>query len=311
MTHTAERQYLDLLTRIRDEGDEKSDRTGTGTRSVFGPQMEYDLREGFPVLTTKRVALGTVATELCWMLHGDNNLQYLVERNCNIWNEWPFVSYLHRTGQVIPEQDSPEWKAAMNEYVTQVKQDDAFAKRNGDLGPVYGYQWRYWQDGRGGEIDQLASVQDAIRTTPDSRRMIVNTWNVADIDDMAKSGLPPCHMMYQFYVSKNGELDMKLYQRSADMFLGVPFNMAQYAMLLTMMAQTTDTTPRRLVHTFGDAHIYSNHFDQVNMQLERTPLAAPQIRLNPDVKDIWDFEPEDISIEGYEHYPAIRAQVAI
>lgn len=311
MAYSAERQYLDLLTRIRDEGDEKSDRTGTGTRSIFGPQMEYDLREGFPVLTTKRVALGTVATELCWMLHGDSNLQYLVERNCNIWNEWPFVSYLQRTGQVIPEQDSPEWKAAMQQYVMRVKQDDEFAQHYGDLGPVYGYQWRHWQDDHGGEIDQLAQAQNTIRNNPDSRRIIVNTWNVADIDNMAKSGLPPCHMMYQFYVSKDGELDMKLYQRSADMFLGVPFNMAQYAMLLTMMAQTTGTTPRRLVHTFGDAHIYSNHFEQVNTQLEREPYTPSTIQLNPDVKNIWEFEPEDVSIENYRHHPAIRAQVAI
>ncbi len=311
MAHAAERHYLDLLTRIRDEGDEKGDRTGTGTRSVFGPQMEYDLREGFPLLTTKKIALGTVATELCWMLKGDRNLRYLVERNCNIWNEWPFVSYLERTGQVIPAQGTDEWKSAMADYVEAVKVDDNFAEEYGDLGPVYGYQWRHWPNDTSEGIDQLAIAQDTIRYNPNSRRNIVSAWNVGELNAMSESGLPPCHMMYQFYVSKNGELDMKLYQRSADMFLGVPFNMAQYAMLLTMMAQTTDTTPRRLVHTFGDAHIYSNHFDQVNMQLERTPFAAPQVHLNPDVKEIWDFEPEDISIEGYEHHPAIRAQVAI
>lgn len=311
MARSAEHQYLDLLTQIRDEGDEKSDRTGTGTRSIFGPQMEYDLREGFPVLTTKRVALGAVATELCWMLKGDRNLRYLVERNCNIWNEWPFVGHLLATGQPIPPQGSEEWKGMMAEYVRNVKTDDNFAEEFGDLGPVYGYQWRHWPDGTANGIDQLAIAQDTIRNNPNSRRNIVNAWNVSDLDDMSKFGLPPCHMFYQFYVSKDGQLDMKMYQRSADMFLGVPFNMAQYAMLLSMMAQTTDTTPRRLIHTFGDAHIYSNHFDQVNTQLEREPYAAPTIRLNPDVREIWDFEPEDIEIVDYEHHPAIRAQVAI
>ncbi|MGB4762787.1 MAG: thymidylate synthase [Candidatus Saccharimonas sp.] len=311
MARSAEQQYLDLLTDIRDNGDDKGDRTGTGARSVFGPQMEYDLREGFPLLTTKKIALGTVATELCWMLKGDRNLRYLVERNCNIWNEWPFVNYLYETGQPIPPQDSEEWKGAMAEYVHNIKTDDNFAEEFGDLGPVYGYQWRHCPDGTANGIDQLAIAQDTIRYNPNSRRNIVSAWNVSEIDAMSKSGLPPCHMMYQFYVSSKGELDMKMYQRSADTFLGVPFNMAQYAMLLTMMAQTTDTTPRRLVHTFGDTHIYNNHFDQVNTQLEREPYAAPTINLNPNVTEIWDFEPEDITIAGYEHHPAIRAQVAI
>lgn len=311
MTRSAERQYLDLLADIRDNGDSKGDRTGTGTRSIFGPQMQYDLREGFPLLTTKKITLGTVATELCWMLKGDRNLQYLVKRNCNIWNEWPFVSYLRRTGKTIPEQGTDEWKSAMADYVELVKTDDAFAEEFGDLGPVYGYQWRHCPDGSENGIDQLSIAQDTIRNNPNSRRNIVNAWNVSELDAMSKSGLPPCHMMYQFYVSSKGELDMKMYQRSADTFLGVPFNMAQYAMLLSMMAQTTDTTPRRLIHTFGDTHIYNNHLDQVEAQLARDPYPAPTIQLNPAVKDIWDFEPEDITIRGYQHHPAIRAQVAI
>lgn len=308
---SAERQYLDLLTEIRDEGDNKSDRTGTGTRSIFGPQMRYDLREGFPALTTKRVALGAVATELCWMLQGDRNLQYLVQRNCHIWNEWPFVSYLNRTGQAEPEQGSDEWTAAMANFVEQVKTDDDFAATFGDLGPVYGYQWRHWPNGTEQGIDQLAIAQDTIRNNPDSRRNIVNAWNVGQLGEMSESGLPPCHMFYQFYVTSDGELDMKMYQRSADMFLGVPFNMAQYAMLLSMMAQTTGTTPRYLTHTFGDAHIYNNHFDQVETQLAREPYDPPRLVLNPDVKDIWDFTPQDVKIEDYQHHPGIKAPVAI
>lgn len=273
--------------------------------------MQYDLREGFPALTTKKVALGAVATELVWMLKGDRNIKYLVERGCNIWNEWPFYAYLQHTDQTIPPQGSDEWKGLMSKYLDKIKTDDNFAAEFGDLGPVYGYQWRHFPDGSFNGIDQIAIAQDTIRNNPDSRRIIVDAWNVSEIEEMSKSGLPPCHMMYQFYVTNDGELDMKFYQRSADMFLGVPFNMAQYALLLSMMAQTTGTKPRRLIHTFGDAHIYSNHTNQVRTQLSRVPFEPPTLRLNPDVKEVWDFEPTDVEIIGYQSHPAIKAQVAI
>lgn len=312
MGNNAEQQYLDLLTDIRDTGDHRGDRTGVGTRSVFGPQLRYDLREGFPLLTTKRVAMGAIATELCWMLKGDRNIRYLLEHNCNIWNEWPFVNYLRETKQPIPPQGTDEWREKMSEYVELIKTDDNFAEDYGDLGPVYGYQWRHWQDGREFDgVDQLAIAQDTIRHSPTSRRNVVSAWNVGDLKAMEKSGLPPCHMFYQFYVTSNGELDMKMYQRSADMFLGVPFNMAQYALLLTMMAQTTGTTPRTFTHTFGDAHIYTNHTDQVNQQLAREPRKLPSLTLNANVKEIWDFNPEDITVEDYNPHPPIRGQVAI
>ena len=309
----SESQYLNQLRLVRKHGEVGPDRTGTGTQSIFGPQMEYDLREGFPLLTTKRMTMGTIATELCWMLKGDRNIQYLVERNCNIWNEWPFVSFLQATGQQIPDQGSDEWKEKLADYVKSIKDDDAFAEEFGDLGPVYGHQWRHWPDGSEQGIDQLGAAQQTIVENPRSRRNIVSAWNVGELEAMNKSGLPPCHMMYQFYVTNDGSLDMKLYQRSADMFLGVPFNMAQYALLLTMMAQVTDTTPRRFVHTLGDTHIYLNHIEQVDLQLSRSKqqFAPPTISLDPSIKHLEEFEPEHITIENYNHHPAIRAPVAI
>ena len=311
MADSAEKQYLELSRHILNQGEIKTDRTGTGTRSIFGPQMQYDLREGFPALTTKKVALGAVATELVWMLKGDRNIKYLVERGCNIWNEWPFYAYLQQTGQTIPPRGSDEWKGLMSAYLESIRNDDNFAAEFGDLGPVYGYQWRHCPDGSFNGVDQIAIAQDTIRNNPDSRRIIVDAWNVSEIEEMSISGLPPCHMMYQFYVTNDGELDMKFYQRSADMFLGVPFNMAQYALLLSMMAQTTGTRPRHLIHTFGDAHIYNNHVVQVKTQLRREPFEPPALKLNPDVKEVWDFEPTDVEIIGYQSHPAIKAQVAI
>ncbi len=308
---SAEQQYLGLLEKIRDEGETRGDRTGTGTRSLFGEQMTYDMRDGFPMLTTKKIFVKSIMHELLWMLNGDSNIQYLAQNNVNIWNEWPFVSYLERTGQQVPRQDSPEWQELMQNYLEHITTDDNFATEHGDLGPVYGYQWRHWPRPGGGEVDQLAEAQHTIRTNPDSRRIVVSAWNAADIEEMAVSGLPPCHMFYQFYVSKGEYLDMKMYQRSADMFLGVPFNMAQYAMLLSMMAQTTDLKPRNLVHTFGDTHIYNNHVNQVNEQLAREPLSPPTLSLNPDVKEIWDFGIDDITIEDYQSHPAIKAPIAI
>ena len=308
---SAERQYLDLLEDIKDNGTDKSDRTGTGTRSIFGEQMRIDLREGLPVLTTKKVFTRAIIHELLWMIKGDQNLQYLAQNNVNIWNEWPFVSYLERTGQVAPPQDSEEWNGLMEEFLEQVRNDDGFAAEFGDLGPVYGKQWRHVDDPTSGKyIDQLADAQDALRSNPDSRRIIVDSWNVSELNEMLRSGLPPCHALYQFYTA-DGNMDLKLYQRSADMFLGVPFNMVQYALLGSMMAQSTGHTARYFVHSFGDTHIYNNHVDQVNEQLSREPRAVPTLRLNPEVTDVFDFTADDITIEGYDPHPAIKAQVAI
>lgn len=313
----AETQYLDLLRDIRDNGEQRGDRTGTGTRSIFGRQLDYDLRKGAPILTSKRVALGAVAHELVWMLHGDSNIKYLAENNVKIWNEWAFEPALLRMGYQIPEQGSEEWDRLMELYINRMRTDDRFANMYGDLGPVYGYQWRHAPKDGGGEVDQIADVQDALRHNPFSRRLIVDSWNVGQIDQMA---LPPCHLLYQFYSSTTHDpesgkpyLDMKMYQRSADMFLGVPFNMAQYAMLLTMMAQATDHEPRILSHTFGDTHIYNNHGEQVDLQLSRADdlYPAPRIELNPDIHDITKFTRADINIVGYESHPAIRAQVSI
>lgn len=317
---SAEHQYLGLLQTIRDDGGQRGDRTGTGTRSLFGEQMRYDLREGFPALTSKRIALGAVAHELIWMLDGDNNLQYLAKNNVNIWNEWPFKAYLDSQNEPLPEQGSPEWKAKMSDFLDNVRSNDDFAAKYGSLGPVYGYQWRHWPKGDGSEVDQITEAQDTIRNNPDSRRIIVSAWNTGDIEAMSKSGLPPCHAFFQFYASNQRDpetdkpyLDMKLYQRSADMFLGVPFNMAQYAMLLTMMSQTTDRTPRYFTHSFGDTHIYNNHIEQVNEQLSRRDNLYPSatLELNPEVRDVTKFTFADIAIKDYQHHPAIKAPVAI
>lgn len=317
---TAENQYLSLLRRIRDEGEERSDRTGTGTKSLFGEQMKFDLREGFPLLTSKRVAIGAVAHELVWMLSGSSNIRYLAENNVGIWNEWPFKAYLKATGQQLPEQGSDEWNSRIDQFIDNIKTDDKFAAEYGDLGPVYGYQWRHWPDSRGREVDQILEAQRTIRENPDSRRIIVNAWNVGDLEDMSISGLPPCHMTFQFYASEQIDpttgqqyLDMKLYQRSADMFLGVPFNMAQYAILLSMMAQSTDRTPRYFVHTFGDTHIYNNHTDQVDEQISRESdlYPSPVLELNPEITDITNFKRDDIVVKDYRHHPGIKAPVAI
>lgn len=317
----AELQYLAIAEQILEEGEPTDDRTGVGTLDLFGePQMCYDLREEFPLLTTKKVATSAIISELTWMLHGDTNIRYLAEHNNHIWDEWPFVAYLRKTEQQVPEQGSDEWKAKKAEYLRNVMADTAFATEYGDLGPVYGHQWRAWGGYDGKPIDQLRIAQQQIRDGKATRRNIVSGWNVGDYEEMEVAGIPPCHTLFQFNASnvvdpETGKkyLDMKLYQRSGDWFLGVPFNMAQYALMLSAMAQTTDHTPRYFYHTFGSAHIYKNHIEQVKEQLSRKDdlYDTPKLVLNPNITDIGDFEPEDFTIVDYKHQPAIRAQVAI
>ena len=263
------KQYLDLLDTILKHGVKKTDRTGTGTISYFGYQMRFDLADGFPLLTTKKVHLKSIIYELLWFLAGDTNVKYLQDHGVRIWNEW--------------------------------------ADPNGDLGPIYGYQWRHWRTPDGKEIDQIANIVNALKSNPDSRRHIVSAWNPADVDDMA---LPPCHTMFQFYVA-DGRLSCQLYQRSGDSFLGVPFNIASYALLTMMMAQVCGYKPGVFVHTLGDAHIYLNHLEQVNTQLQRTPYPLPTMRINPDVKDIFSFQYEDFTLENYQCHPTIKGVISV
>lgn len=263
------KQYLDLVRHVLTNGVLKGDRTGTGTKSVFGYQMRFNMADGFPLLTTKKVHLKSIIYELLWFLHGDTNVHYLQENGVRIWNEW--------------------------------------AGEDGELGPIYGYQWRSWSDYKGGHIDQISDVIEQIKHNPDSRRLIVSAWNVAQVPDMA---LPPCHTLFQFYVA-DGKLSLQLYQRSGDIFLGVPFNIASYALLLLMVAQVTGLQPGEYIHTLGDAHIYTNHFEQVNEQLTRTPRQLPRMILNKDVKSIFDFKYTDFSLEDYDPYPPIKGVVAV
>ena len=263
------KQYLDLLDRIMTEGVKKGDRTGTGTISIFGNQMRFNLQEGFPLLTTKKLHLKSIIYELLWFLQGNTNVKYLQEHGVRIWNEW--------------------------------------ADENGELGPVYGHQWRSWPDYNGGTIDQIQNVVEQLKHNPDSRRMIVSAWNVAEVEKMA---LPPCHTMFQFYVA-DGKLSLQLYQRSADTFLGVPFNIASYALLLMMMAQVSGLVPGDFIHTTGDTHLYLNHLEQARLQLTRTPRPLPVMRINLDVKSIFDFQYEDFQLENYDPWPHIKAEVSV
>jgi len=263
------KQYHQLLQHILDHGTQKGDRTGTGTTSVFGYQMRFDLQEGFPLVTTKKCHLRSIIHELLWFLKGDTNIAYLKENKVSIWDEW--------------------------------------ADENGDLGPVYGYQWRHWPDGKGGEIDQIKELVHQIKTKPDSRRLMVSAWNVADVDQMA---LPPCHCLFQFYVA-DGKLSCQLYQRSADVFLGVPFNIASYALFTMMMAQVCGLEAGEFIHTFGDAHLYSNHIEQTHLQLSRDCRPLPTMKINPDVKDIFGFTYEDFELLNYDPHPHIKAPVAV
>jgi thymidylate synthase len=304
------RQYLDLLQHIREHGVDKDDRTGIGTRNVFGYQMRFDLAQGFPLVTTKKMALRSIIIELLWFLKGDSNLKYLAEQGVHIWDEWPYKAYLERTGQTVPASGSAEWKTGIATFIEKIKTDEVFAKEYGELGPIYGYQWRNWPTPDGRHIDQITQVIDQIKQAPNSRRLIVSAWNVADIEEMAKAGLPPCHCLFQFYVAK-GKLSCQLYQRSCDTFLGVPFNIASYALLTMMVAQVCDLEPGEFVWTGGDVHIYSNHFDQVQEQLSREPFPLPIMTLNPAVKNIFDFKPEDFTLENYQSHPSIKAPIAV
>ena len=299
-------QYHNLMKFILDNGVEKMDRTGVGTRSIFGYQMRFNLSDGFPLLTTKRVHFKSILHELLWFIRGDTNIRYLVSNGVNIWNDWPYQNWLKETGQNVKYQTySLEWRANMKEFVEKIKEDDEFASKYGDLGPVYGRQWRNF-----GGVDQLAQLIDDLNNNAHSRRLIVSAWNPEDIPIMVKSGLPPCHTLFQFYVA-DGKLSCQLYQRSADVFLGVPFNIASYALLTFMIAKVTGFEPGDFVHTFGDAHLYLNHFDQVNEQLSRDSYPLPNLIINDEAATLFDFLYEDFELRNYQHHPAIPASVAV
>jgi thymidylate synthase len=306
------KQYLDLLRHILDHGEDRDDRTGVGTRSIFGYQMRFDLSKGFPLLTTKTMAVRSITHELLWFLKGDTNIKYLVDNDVRIWNEWPFTDYLEAKNltQKFPRY-TPQWQEEMGRFIQNIKDDESFAEQWGDLGPVYGRQWRRWRGADGKIHDQIAEAIKLIKNNPNSRRILVSAWNVADVYGHTKSAPPLCHTLFQFYVHTDGRLSCQLYQRSCDVFLGVPFNIASYAMLTCMIAQVCNLKPGSFIHTMGDTHIYKNHFDQVNEQLSRAPKALPTLKLNPAVKSIDDFTFEDIQILNYEAHPAIKAPIAV
>ncbi len=292
------KQYLDFLSHILSHGVHKEDRTGTGTISVFGYQMRFNLAEGFPLVTTKRVHLKSIIIELLWFLRGDTNIRYLCRNGVRIWDDWPFAQYQKST-----DYDGIDMKT----FAERIAEDELFAQKWGNLGPVYGSQWRQWHCPDGSYVDQIQNLIQQIKTNPDSRRLIVSAWNVADIDRMT---LPPCHSIFQFYVL-NGKLSCQLYQRSADAFLGVPFNIASYALLTLMIAQVCNLEAGDFVHTFGDAHIYTNHIEQVKLQLSRSTHALPTMEINPEIKDIFGFSYEDFTLKNYLCHPAIKGEVAV
>lgn len=287
------KQYLDLVKKVLEEGIKKEDRTGTGTISYFGYQMRFDLEDGFPLLTTKRVHLKSIIYELLWFIQGDTNIKYLVDHDVRIWNEWPYAAF----------QKSSEYRGeTMEEFIEKIKSEEAFAKKFGDLGPVYGKQWRNFNG-----VDQLEWLIHEIKTNPTSRRLIISAWNPSEIADMA---LPPCHCFMQFYVNE-GRLSCQLYQRSADIFLGVPFNIASYSLFTMMIAQVCNLKLGSFVHTIGDAHIYLNHLEQVNRQLKREPRALPTMKINPEIQSIYDFKFEDFTLEGYDPHKGIKGKVSV
>lgn len=315
-----EQAYLNLCDHVMKEGAEKGDRTGTGTFSVFGHQMRFQLQDGFPLMTTKRVPFKLIASELLWFIKGDTNIRYLLQHNNNIWNEWAFQSWIESEDYNGPDmtdfgrrsQVDEEFKAEYNQQMEQFKklilEDDDFAEKFGGLGAVYGKQWRQWQTSRGEVIDQLKNVIGNIKTNPDSRRHIVTAWNPEDVP--SNMALPPCHVLFQFYVA-DGKLSCQLYQRSGDIFLGVPFNIASYALLTHLIAHECGLEVGEFIHTLGDAHIYSNHREQIKKQLDRAPKALPALSINKEKNSVFDFELEDLSIEGYDPHPSIKAPVAV
>nr|WP_253286020.1 thymidylate synthase [Aerococcus urinae] len=312
------KQYLDLLQTILEKGHDKSDRTGVGTRSIFGYQMRFDLNEGFPILTTKKVAFGLIKSELLWFLRGDTNIRYLLENNNHIWDEWAFENWISSEDYQGPDmtnfglraEKDPEFKAeylnVKADFCQKILNDEDFAKEYGELGNVYGKQWRDWETRDGGSIDQIANILEQLKNTPDSRRIILSAWNPEDIPNMA---LPPCHTLSQFYVN-DGKLSCQLYQRSGDVFLGVPFNIASYALLTHLIAREVGLEVGDFVHTFGDVHIYNNHFDQVKEQLSRQPGQLPQLEIKSD-KSMFDLEKDDIVLNNYHPQAPIKASVAV
>ena len=299
-------QYHHLMQHILDNGSLKENRTGINTISVFGYQTRFNLQEGFPLVTTKKVHLKSIIHELLWFIAGDTNIRYLVKNGVNIWNEWPFQNYLKENGldEKLPKYGEA-WKEELKSFKSRIIEDEDFAARWGELGPVYGRQWRNFEG-----VDQIKQLIEDLKKNPNSRRHIISAWNPKDIPVMAKSGLPPCHTLFQFYVADN-KLSCQLYQRSADVFLGVPFNIASYALLTLMVAQVTGLEPGDFVHTFGDAHLYENHLDQTKEQLSRDFRPLPQLKMNPKVKDLFNFKYKDFELLNYDPHPAIKAQVAV
>lgn len=314
-----EQAYLELGKKLIEEGNYKGDRTGTGTNSLFGYQMRFDLSKGFPLLTTKRVPFGLIKSELLWFLHGDTNIRFLLQHNNHIWDEWAFERYIQSEDykgpdmtdfgrrSLVDEAFNEAYQKELADFCQKIVEDEEFAKKHGDLGHIYGYQWRHWETKEGRFIDQIQEVIEMIKTNPNSRRLIVSAWNPEDVPTMA---LPPCHTMFQFYVN-DGKLSCQLYQRSADVFLGVPFNIASYALLTHLIAHETGLEVGEFIHTLGDAHLYVNHFDQMKEQLSREVRAFPTLVLNKEKKSVFDFDMDDIKVEGYQPHPSIKAPIAV